>query len=156
MTTGLLIIVHFNYLGLRHMNHGLTLSLSFPLFRLVSGTLGSKFGHVHLRHIRFSQKLVEVLGWEETLPWARGVINCTPPSALSFWVSLFPWTGGYNSRCLIAEGFLFVCLICFFFLSPPIGAILSKIQRGWEEYVKGHVCGVTTEVLCRKKILETT
>ena len=29
-----------NYLGLRHMNHRLTLYLSFPLFRLVSGNLG--------------------------------------------------------------------------------------------------------------------
>ena len=26
-----------------------------------------------------------------------GVINCTPLSALSFWVSLFPRTGGYNT-----------------------------------------------------------
>ena len=25
-----------------------------------------------------------------------GVINCTSLSALSFWVSLFPWTRGYN------------------------------------------------------------
>ena len=32
MTTGLLIIVHFNYLGLRHMNHGLTLIVSFFSF----------------------------------------------------------------------------------------------------------------------------
>ena len=27
--------------------------------------------HVHLGYIRFSQKLVGVLGQEETLPWAR-------------------------------------------------------------------------------------
>lgn len=47
-------------------------------------------------------------------------------------------------------------VLFFFFLLPPIGAILSKIQRGWEGYVKGHAGGVTTEVLCRKKILETT
>ena len=45
------------------MNHGLTLLyLSFPLFRLVSGNWGGGFGHVHLGYIRFSEKLVGVLG----------------------------------------------------------------------------------------------
>ena len=35
----------------------------FPLFRLVSGDLGENgFGHVGLEYIRFSQKLVGVLG----------------------------------------------------------------------------------------------
>ena len=29
-----------------------------------------------------------------------GVINCTPLPALSFWVSLFPGTRGYNKSCL--------------------------------------------------------
>ena len=36
-------------------------------------------------------------GPQETLPWAAGAINCAPLSALSFCVSLFPGTHGYNS-----------------------------------------------------------
>ena len=37
--------------------------------------------------------------------WPTGVINCTPLSALSFSVSLFPGTHGYNIIKLI-----FLCL----------------------------------------------
>ena len=37
----------------------------------VQGIWGGGFGHVHVGCIRFSQKLVGVLGEEETLPWAR-------------------------------------------------------------------------------------
>ena len=55
-----------NYLGLRNMNHGLTLIASF--FFLCSDYSGTL---IHLGYIRFSQKLVGVLGEEETLPWAR-------------------------------------------------------------------------------------
>ena len=85
MTTGLLIIVHVNYLGLRHMNHGLTDCIFlFPLFRLVSGNL------IHLGYIRFSQKLVWSLAKRRLCLGPAGVINCTPLSTLSFWVSLFP------------------------------------------------------------------
>ena len=47
------------------MNHGLTLIVSFFSFVQTSfrkfGEV-SGFGHIHLEHIRFSQKLVEVLG----------------------------------------------------------------------------------------------
>ena len=35
------------------------------------GIWGGGFGHVHMGYKRFSQMLVGVLGWEETLPWAR-------------------------------------------------------------------------------------
>ena len=69
-----------NYLGLRHMNHGLTLIVSFFSFVQTSfrefGEVGLGFGWVHLGYIRFSEKLVRVLGWEETLPWA---CRCNKP-----------------------------------------------------------------------------
>ena len=40
MTTGLLIIVHCYLPRLKAHDHGLSLIVSFPLFRLVSGNLG--------------------------------------------------------------------------------------------------------------------
>ena len=55
------------------MNHRLTLTVSF--FFLCSdyfpGIWGGGFEHIRLGYIRFSQKLVGVLGWEETLAWAH-------------------------------------------------------------------------------------
>ena len=69
----------------------------FPLFRLVSGNLGRWVWACTLR-------LYKVFTKTGRGPWLRGdclgpagVINCTPLSALSFWVSLFPSTCGYNS-----------------------------------------------------------
>ena len=46
------------------MNHGLTLIVSFFSFvqDKFQGIWGGGFGHVHLGYIRFSQKLVRVLG----------------------------------------------------------------------------------------------
>ena len=47
--------------------------------------------------------------WSESLARRRlclgptGIINCTPLSALSFWVSLFPGTRGYNIWCIGRE-----------------------------------------------------
>ena len=42
-----------------------------------------------------------------------GVINCTPPSALSFWVSLFPGMRGYNkTRALMRVKGTACCMGC--------------------------------------------
>ena len=79
------------------MNHGLTLYLSFPLFRLVSGNLG-KWVWAHT--LRVYNVFTET--WSGSLAKRRlhllpaGVINCTSLSELSFWVSLFPGTRGHN------------------------------------------------------------
>ena len=54
--------------------------------------------------MRFSQKLVRVLGYRGLCLGPVGVINCTPVSALSFWVGLFPGTCGYNTwASLVAQ-----------------------------------------------------
>ena len=54
------------------MNHGLTLIVSsFSFVQTFQGIWGGAFGHVHLGYIRFSQKLVRVLGLEEILPGAH-------------------------------------------------------------------------------------
>ena len=78
------------------MNHGLTLYLSFPLFRLVSGNLGRWVWARILRVYKVSRETGQG-------PWLRGdylgsagVITGTLLSAL-FLVSLFPRTGGYNT-----------------------------------------------------------
>ena len=86
------------YLVLWHMNHGLTLIVSlFYLSRLVSRNLGRWVWASTLRVYKVFTKTGRG-------PWLRGdclgptgVINCTPLSALSFWVSLFPGTRGYNT-----------------------------------------------------------
>ena len=70
MTTGLLIIV--NYLGLRGMNHGLTLYLSFPLFRLISGNLG-RWVWAHTLRV---YKVFTKTGWGL---WLRGDTALGPP-----------------------------------------------------------------------------
>ena len=79
------------------MNHGLSLIVAF--FFLCSdyfqGIWGGGFGHVPLGYIRFSQKLVGILGNEETLPWAR---PCNQPHSMICIVLLsecFPGTRGY-------------------------------------------------------------
>ena len=65
MTTGVLKLSTVNYLGLRHMNHGLTLIVSFFSFVQTSFRefgVGGGFGHIHLGYIRFSENMVRVLG----------------------------------------------------------------------------------------------
>ena len=78
------------------MNHGLTLILPFSLSRLVSRNLRRWVWASILRVYKVFTKTGRG-------PWLRrlclgpaGVINCTPLSALSFWVSLFPGKCGYN------------------------------------------------------------
>ena len=61
-----------SYPGLRHMNHGLTLYLSFPLFRLVSGNLGRWV----LAHTLKVCKIFTKTGWG---PWLRGDSALGPP-----------------------------------------------------------------------------
>ena len=88
-----------NYLGLRHMNHGLTLYLSLPLFRLVSGNLGRWVWALTLRVYKVFTKT----GWgslanRRLCLGPASIINCPSLSALSFCVSLFPGTCGYIWR----------------------------------------------------------
>ena len=63
-----------NYLGLRHMNHGLTLIASFFSFVQSSfqGILGGASGHVHLGYIRFFRKTGQG-------SWLRGDSALGPP-----------------------------------------------------------------------------
>ena len=78
------------------MNHRLTLYLSFPLFRLLSGNLRRRVWACTLRVYKVFTKNSWGPWLRETLPWAAGVISCTPPSALSFRVRLFPGRRGYT------------------------------------------------------------
>ena len=97
-TTERLNWTELNWMTLRHMNHGLMLHLSFPLFWLVSGNLGRWVWACTLRVYKVFTK-----NWSGSLAKRRlclgpvSVIDCTPLSALSFWVSLFPRMRGYNS-----------------------------------------------------------
>ena len=63
----------------------------FPLFRLVSGKL------VHLGYASFRKNWSGSLAKRRLCLVSASVINCTPISALSFRVSLFPGTHGYNT-----------------------------------------------------------
>ena len=71
-------------------------AIAFSLFRLVSGNLGRWVWAGTLRVYKVFIKTGQG-------PWLTGdclrragVINCTPLSALNFWVSLFPRTHDYN------------------------------------------------------------
>ena len=70
MTTGLLINIHCLFSPVTHESW-----VNFDRISLLpsqdqfQGLCGGGFEQVHLRHIKFSQKLFGVLGKEETLPW---------------------------------------------------------------------------------------
>ena len=87
----------FNYLGLWHMNHGLTLIRS--LFYLAQ-TSFKEFGEVGLSMYTkgFHKNWSGSLAKRRLCLGPASVINCTPLSALSFWVSLFSLMCGCNSR----------------------------------------------------------
>ena len=72
----------------------LWLYLSFPLFRLVSENLGRWVWACTLKG--FHKNWSESLAKRRLCLGPASVINCTPLSALSFRVSLFPGTRGYN------------------------------------------------------------
>ena len=57
-----------------------------------------------------------------------GVINCTPLSALSFWVSLFPGTRGYNTGTVIPM--LTTLRQCGGYLGTPViqGALTCRVS----------------------------
>ena len=73
------------------------LYLPLTLSRLDLRNLGMRAWAVHLRYIRFSQKSLGVLGWEETLPWACWYNKLHFAICMSFWVSLFPRTCDCNN-----------------------------------------------------------
>ena len=83
------------------MNHGYNLIVSpFNIFQ----ARFKEFGDVGLSSTLKVYKVFTKVGQG---PWLRGdclgstsLINCTPLSALSFWVNLFPRTRGYNSLSL--------------------------------------------------------
>ena len=72
----------------------LWLYLSFPLFRLVSENLGRWVWACTLKG--FHKNWLESLAKRRLCLGPASVTNCTPPSALSFRVSLFPGTRGHN------------------------------------------------------------
>ena len=88
-----------NYLGLRHMNHGLTLIVSFFSFvQTSSRNLGRWAWARTLRVYKvFTKTSWGSLAKRRLCLGPAGVINCTPLSALSFCVSLFPGRCGYNN-----------------------------------------------------------
>ena len=121
------------------MNHGLRLYLSFPLFRLVSGNLGTAVWACTLMVYKVFTKTSQV-------PWLRGdcigllcVINCTLLSVLSFWVSLFPRTRDYNSGKAAAAVAAKSLQLCLTLCDPidgsppgsPIPEILQARTLGW-------------------------
>lgn len=55
-----------------------------------------------------------------------GVINCTPLSALSFWVSLFPRIRGYNSLSIYLPTCLSIYLLLVSFLQVVIMVVFVQ------------------------------
>ena len=98
-------------MDLRHTNHRLTLIVSFFSFVQTSFR--------ELREVGLSMYTSGIQGfhknWSGSLakrrlcPGPTDVINCTPLSALSFQVSLFPRMHGYNT------GIPCFCLVLVFF-----------------------------------------
>ena len=84
------------------MNHGLTLIVSF--FSFVQTTFRDFGSWVWAHRLRvykvFTKTDLGSLMKRRLCLGPAGVINCTPLPALSFWVSLFPGTRGYNKSCL--------------------------------------------------------
>ena len=125
----------FNYLGLWHVNHGLTLIIS--LFYLVQ-TSFREFGEVslstYLGYIRFYRNWSGSLAKRRLCPGPAGVINYTPLSALPFWVSLFPGTCGYNidiSNFLEETSSLSILLFSFISLHCSFKIFLSFLAILW-------------------------
>ena len=121
----------------------LWLYLSFPLFRLVSGNIGSWVWVCTLSLYKLFTKKLGSLAKRRPRLGPVGVINCTPLSTLTFWVSLFPRTHGFNrSRwCLHRD---------------PWESERQVYQRS--EDVEGVVWGKLHETpmpekVCRKRIL---
>ena len=84
----------------------------FPLFRLVSGNLG-RWVWAHTLRV---YKVFTKTGWGSLAKrrlclGPASVINYTPLSASSFWVSLFPRTCDYNILTLLLLMF-FICHWC--------------------------------------------
>ena len=87
------------------MNHGCNLIVS-P-FNIFQARL-KEFGDVDLSSTLKVYKVFTKVGWGPWLKrklclWPAYVINCTPLSTLSFWVSLFPGAFGYNTSCHLRE-----------------------------------------------------
>ena len=74
------------------------LHLPLTLPRLGLRSLGMWTWAVHLRYIRFSQRSVRVLGWEETPPWTRwcNKLHSTTHAVLSKFVSQNAWLWHYS------------------------------------------------------------
>ena len=87
----------YNQLTLLMMNHGCNLIVS-PF-----NTFQDRFKDFRDVGLSSTLKVYKIFTKVSQGPWLRGdsgVINCTPLSALSFWVNLFPRTRGYNSLSL--------------------------------------------------------
>ena len=75
----------YNQLTLLIMNHGCNLVLSpFNTFQARFKKFGDVGLKTHLRYIRFSKSQSRYLAKRRLCLGAVSVINCTPPSALSF------------------------------------------------------------------------
>ena len=109
--------------------------LPLTISRVHIKNLGMWACKVHLRYIRFSQKSVRYLAKRRLCLGAAGVINCTPPSALSFWVSLFPRTHGYNFARLKTVSLYFPTA------SPSLSCLLTLVPL-WS--IKAH--GIQTPI----------
>ena len=76
---------------------GIVIVFTLPLFYVSIKEIGVVGSDMYTWGIKYFHKC-----WSESLAKRRlcfgrtGVINCTPLSALSFWVSLFPGMHGYN------------------------------------------------------------
>ena len=74
---------------------------------------------VHSRYVRFSQKSVGVLGWEETLPWARRRDKLHSTIRTVLLSGLFPGTRGCNIWTLACEPTEVETLGCLFHWRTP-------------------------------------
>ena len=91
------------------MNHGLTLIVSFFSFVQTSFREFEEggFGHAHLGYVKFSQKLVGIFGYEETLPWAQQCHKLHSTICivlLSGFVSWKSWLQQAVHHCQMGEG----------------------------------------------------
>ena len=136
MTTDLLINTHCLSSLVTHESWvNFDYYLSFTLSRLVSGNLGRWVWASTLRVYKVFTKTGRGPWLRGDLPWAH---QCAPLSALSFWVSLFPGTRGYNISNGTAKIFLQGKeeISVIFVSNGTLWHILHRISGRWQFHIK--------------------
>ena len=81
----------------------LGLYLPFLCLCKSEGIWGGGFRHIHMGYKDFHKCWSGSLAKRRLCFGPSSIINCIPLSALSFWVTLFPGTHGYNIWCMGRE-----------------------------------------------------